>query len=327
MKMIGFYRKRFVFFGISAAIMLLGIIMLFVHGVNLDIQFKGGAVLKYTFQGELDTEDMERDVSAFMNRTLSVQLTTNLVSGEKKMVLNFSGNEGLEAGKQSELETHLKQAYPEAQFKLSDSLVVQPTFGRQFFQRGLTAIILSMLLIIVYVWIRFRKIGGLSAGIMAIVALVHDLLVAFFTCVIFNIPIGDSFIAVALTIIGYSINDTIVIYDRIRENRRTIRMPINDLVDLSINQCFVRSINTSVTVFMSLALIFIFAAVNEITSVMNFALPMAIGVITGAYSTICIATNCWVMWNLDKKKRIESKKNYVPAKSKNKANAKKNGKK
>jgi preprotein translocase SecF subunit len=132
---------------------------------------------------------------------------------------------------------------------------------------------------------------------MSLVALLHDVLIAFFTFTIFRIPIGDSFVAVALAILGYSINDTIVIYDRIRENTRNSKnVPVDEIVDKSITQSFTRSLNTNIAVFASIAILFVFAALNGLDSIVSFALPMAIGSISGCYSTICIVGPLWSTW-------------------------------
>jgi preprotein translocase SecF subunit len=138
---------------------------------------------------------------------------------------------------------------------------------------------------------------------MALLSLFHDLLVVFFAFVIFQIPIGDSFIAVALTILGYSINDTIVIYDRIRENTLANKFgTVEELVNTSISQSFTRSLNTNLAVFFSVFMICVFAAGNGLDSVRSFALPMAIGTISGCYSTVCIAGPAWTMWQKHKQK-------------------------
>lgn len=170
------------------------------------------------------------------------------------------------------------------------------------------AIILSALLIIAYVSFSFRKMHGLSAGVMSLVALFHDVLVVFFAFTIFNIPIGDSFISVALTILGYSINDTIVIYDRIRENTRLLKSSsIDELVDKSISQSFTRSLYTNLAVFVSVLIIYIFAAGNGLESVRTFALPMCIGTISGCYSTVCIAGPAWATWQKHKLSKQQQK--------------------
>ncbi len=305
MNVIKFYQKRWIFFSISLAIVLVGIIAMFINGVQLDIQFRGGALLKYTYSGEVNADTASDLASKIVNRAVSSQITTDLSSGEKRLVINIAGNFGLEPRDQQALDDALKEEFPDAGLKLSESSMVEPFFGQKFLRNAITSILLSSALVVIYVWIRFRKIGGLSAGIMALVALFHDLVVVFFTCVIFNIPIGDSFVAVALSIIGYSINDTIVIYDRIRENRKAYpKLSVEEATDLSITQSMTRSINTNVAVLISVSLVYILAFANSIDSIQSFALPMAIGSISGCYSTICIAGPLWVMWKNRRKKNL-----------------------
>lgn len=297
MNIIDFYGKRRIFFTISILIMLLGIIMSFVNGINLDIQFQGGALLKYSYKGEIDANFAADVASDALGRATSGQVITDLASGEKRLVLNIAGNTGLAAEEQQALNNILKGSFPDAELAISESSMVEPFFGRMFLRKGILSILLSLLLVMIYVWIRFRRIGGLSAGVMALTALMHDLLVVFFTCIIFKIPIGDSFIAVALSIIGYSINDTIVIYDRIRENfKKHRKLPIETLTNLSITQSMMRSINTNVAVLISVSLVYILAFGSGVSSIQSFALPMAIGSVSGCYSTICIAGPLWVTW-------------------------------
>jgi preprotein translocase SecF subunit len=305
MRIIGFYKKRRIFFSISLIIMLIGIIGIFVNGVRLDIQFKGGALLKYTYSGSVDENAAADTISGMLSRPVSTQIIKDLKTGEERLVINIAGNYGLDAREQQKLDNALKEQFPGAGLSLSESSMVEPFFGKKFLHNGIKAMVLAAFLVIIYVWIRFRRIGGLSAGIMALVALLHDIIVVFATCVIFSIPIGDSFVAVVLTIIGYSINDTIVIYDRIRENRKAHpKLPIETVTDLSVNQSMMRSINTNIAVFISVSLIYVVAFANSIESIRSFALPMAVGTISGCYSTVCIAGPLWVMW----KKRAGRKK-------------------
>ena len=310
---IEFYKRRKIFFAISLTIMLAGIIGVFVNGVKLDIQFKGGAILKYTYVGEIDVNaagDVAVDV---LDRPVTPQITTDIASGENRIIFNVAGNSGVEAKDQQAFDDALKAKFPDSELKLSESSMVEAFFGQRFLRRGVMAILLAALLVLVYVWIRFKKMGGLSAGVMAVVALVHDVLVVFFTCVIFQIPIGDSFVAVALGIIGYSINDTIVIYDRIRENSATYpKLAVETITDLSISQSLMRSVNTNIAVLISVSLIYILAFSNGIDSIQSFALPMAVGSISGCYSTICIAGPLWVMW----KKRKAGVELFKEAKTK-----------
>jgi preprotein translocase subunit SecF len=305
-KIIKFFSKRWIYFTISLTIMAIGIIFMFVKGAQLDIQFKGGALLKYTYEGTVD-ENVASDVaSTTLGRPVTTQLTSDLATGEKKVIFNIAGNSGLEAKDQLAFDNALKEKFPDAKLQLSESSMVEAYFGKQFLRNGIFAILLSTVLVLIYVWIRFRRIGGLSAGAMAVVALVHDVLIVFFTCVIFQIPIGESFVAVALSIIGYSINDTIVIYDRIRENSKTYSsLPVETVTDLSITQSMMRSINTNVAVLISVSLVYVLAFSHNINSIQAFALPMAVGSISGCYSTICIAGPLWVMWKKHKANKGE----------------------
>ncbi len=307
-KIIEFYKKRWVFFSISLAIMLIGIITVFVQGVQLDIQFKGGALLKYSYEGEMDADAAADVATTLLNRPVSTQLTSDIATDEKRLIINIAGNYGLDAKDQESFDSALKEKFPDAKLNLSSSSMVEPFFGKKFLTDGIIAIVLSSILVMVYVWIRFSRMGGLSAGVMALVALFHDVLVVFFTCVIFKIPIGDSFVAVTLSIIGYSVNDTIVIYDRIRENTKLHpKLPVETLTDLSISQSIMRSVNTNVAVLLSVSLVYILAHINSIDSIQSFALPMAIGSISGCYSTICIAGPLWVTWKKRKNSNVAFK--------------------
>lgn len=298
MRVIDFYDKRWIFFGIAIATILIGIIVGFVNGVELDIYFKGGSILKYDYVGDIDANKAADIATNIVNRPVSTQITTELASGAKRLIINISGNYGLDARVQKELDEALKAEFSEADLKLAESSMVEPFFGRKFLRNGIIALLVASFFVVIYVWARFRKIGGLSAGIMALIALTFDIIVVFITHIIFRIPIGDSFVAVALTIIGYSINDTIVVYDRIRENRKLYpKLAIEEVTNLSITQSMTRAINTSAAVFISVALIYILAVVYNIEAVQAFALPMAVGTISGCFSSLCIAENLWVIWN------------------------------
>lgn len=296
--MIRFYQKRKIFFAISFVIMLAGIISLIINGIDLSIQFKGGAIIKYSYTGEINADQAASKASEVLNRNTEVQLTDDLSTHSKKIVLNLSGNSGLEAREQERLDKALKEEFPEANLALSESSVVEPFIGNRFLINGLIAIALTSLFIILYVRFRFKKISGLSAGVIGLVAMLHDVLVVFFTFIILKMPINDSFIAVTLTIIGYSINDTIVIYDRIRENQPYfVKKSFEELVDASINQTLSRSINTSLSTGISILIVCILASIYNIDSIKTFAIPMLIGIISGCYSTVCLAGPMLVMWH------------------------------
>jgi SecD/SecF fusion protein len=305
LKVFPFYAKRKIFFMISGALMLIGLIFLFIDGVSLDIQFKGGAILKYDLNEsvEIDPDDAANVASSALGGDLvTAQITTDYLSQEKMLVLNLAGGDTLSNETLQGVTGALVAAFPEQSLALAQTNNVAPFFGHQFLTKGILALILSAALIILYVWFSFRKIHGLSAGVMALLTLLHDVLIAFFTFVVFGIPIGDSFIAVALTILGYSINDTIVIYDRIRENTLAAKKGYNieELVDRSISQSFTRSLYTNLAVFFSIALVYAFAAGSGLESIRTFALPMAMGTVSGCYSTIVLAAPLWTAWQKHK---------------------------
>ena len=304
-KRLHFYKKRWYAFAFSIGVVLIGFVMCFVKGVKLDTMFSGGAILKYSYENTVDKKTSEDAVSKTIDRTATIQFTKDLSNTGKKMVVTLAGKEGLSAQNQDKLYEALKAANPNSNLKLVESYVVEPYIGRQALEDSGIAILLAMIFITLYVWIRFRSIGGLSAGLMSLVALVHDVAFVFFTFVVFRIPLNDAFVAVTLTILGYSINDTIVMFDRVRENNRSIEYKgqgIDEVVEHSITQTFSRSINTSITTTMCIACVLVMAILFGINSIRVFALPMLLGLVSGCYSSVFLAGPLWVRWKLRKKR-------------------------
>lgn len=304
-----FYAHRKLLYSISIAFMVIGIIGIFLRGgVTLDIQFTGGALLKYTYQGEINAEDVGSAASEIVGRLTTAQITNDYVTHENRVVLTLAGEKGMSPNEQIDFLAKLNGKFPDAKFVSAESSLVQPFYGHRFLERSLLAVILAIVLILIYEWITFRKIGGLLAGLSAIIALFHDLLIAFFVCVIVGIPIGDSFVAVALTIVGYSINDTIVVFDRIRENRRLHpREALETISDLSVSQTMTRSINTNIAVTISVFMIYILATRASLDSVVAFALPMAISSMLSIYSTLALCGPLWVSMQKLREKRNRSR--------------------
>jgi preprotein translocase subunit SecF len=308
---IRFYENRKIYFGISIGIMLVGLIFNIIFGTQLDVQFKGGAMIKYSYTGEVEPNKIEQAVESAVKRDVSVALNENVKSADSdktqnNVTLTFAGNEALSVDDQKTLLSTLQSLYPKANFKLNSSNSVDPTMGTSFFQKCIVAVIITFLLLDIYVAFRFRKIGGSAAGFFGIVALLHDVAMVYFTFIIAGIPLNDNFIAVVLTILGYSLNDTIVIYDRIRENRRLMGLKAGyaALVNTSINQTLTRSIYTAACTFVSITTVYVVGLVYNLPSVTSFALPMMVGIVTGCYSSICIAGPLYVMWENHKAKKL-----------------------
>ncbi|MDD2533911.1 MAG: protein translocase subunit SecF [Eubacteriales bacterium] len=296
--MIKFYRLRKWSFIFSTAFMVIGILVSVLFGIKMDIQFKGGSILKYAYEGSVDLNLAESAIGASIEHEVSCQETVTLGDSRKFLVVNVAGSEALTPDQQIALKDTLATTFPDIKFTLEEANLVDPFIGRELLIKGLWAILIASVLIVAYVWYSFRSMSGPSAGMMALVALFHDVFVAFFAFVIMRIPLNESLIAVVLTILGFSINDTIVVYDRIRENERIHhgKMPLDELVDLSINQSLTRSINTSLATFGAITVAYIFATLYGIDSIKEFSLPMMVGLISGSYSTIFLAGPLWVMW-------------------------------
>ena len=309
---IDFYKNKKIYFALSIAVLVIGLICTIVIGPKLDLQFAGGAMIRYAVDGEVDSNEIASLVKEATGRTVSVTTNESLDGDGYQMTVSFAGNDSVSLEEQQQIAQELSDAYADRTFSVVESSSVDPTMGARFFQKCIVCMAITFVILLVYIALRFRKIGGLSAGVTAIIALLHDVLIVFFAFVIFGFSINDVFIAVVLTILGYSLNDTIVIYDRIRENRRleptksVTALP--GIVNKSLNQTMTRSILTSLTTFMALLVIFIVAVIFGLTIVETFALPMMVGVVVGCYSSICIAAPLYTVWTVHRAGKKTAKK-------------------
>ncbi|MEE1055755.1 MAG: protein translocase subunit SecF [Acutalibacteraceae bacterium] len=313
-KLIDFTGKSKIFFGISIAIIVIGIICNCIFGVTLDIQFTGGTILQYNYVGDIDTDAMKSLIQSETTDTVSFNISENITVTEDGnqlqngylLAVQFSGKETITPDIMDNVTSKLQEKFPDNEFKVLDSQSVESSMGWKFFLKCIVAVAVACVLMVVYVAFRFKKIGGLSAGVMALVALFHDVIMIYFTFIIFRMPIDSNFIAVTLMILGYSLNDTIVIYDRVRENRKHMggkKVDYSMLFNTSATQVFRRTLCTSITTLTAIVSVFAFAIAFNIQSVVSFALPMMVGIISGCYSSICIAGPLWVMWQNHKKNK------------------------
>lgn len=286
-------------FFVLSIILIVGILICsFVLPPRLDIQFKGGSMITYSYDGAIDVPSFEAKADSLLSAKISVRESTDVATGMQTLIVTLPGSQSLSSDQMAGFTEALQSAYPQNNLHSVQINNVDPTIGGEFLAKSIWAVAFASLLMIFYIGVRFRKIGGLSAGVMAVVALIHDVLIVFGVFVIFRIPVNDNFIAVILTILGYSLNDTIVIYDRIRENKRMLgsKVPVGELVNTSINQSFRRTMNTSITTVTSMIVVSIVALIYNVTSIQSFAFPMILGLISGTYSSICIAGPLWVKW-------------------------------
>lgn len=303
-RVLGFSRKRKWILVFTCFVLLSGTAISAANGMKLDTQFTGGVILKYTYAQETDTEAIRSEVEHELGRPVSVQTSEDTLTGEKKLVLTLAGNEGILPEEQGRVTALLNERGGD--FALSETFAVEPYIGAKALRNSVKAVVLSALFIIIYIRLRFSSLSGLAAGVSAVLALLHDILIVVFVFGIFRIPVNDAFIAVALTIIGYSINDTIVLYDRIRENMKEAgqKTSLPELVDRSITETLGRSVNTALTVVMSILIVYIFSVVYRIESIQVFSLPLLAGLISGCYSSVCIAGPLWAYWEERKKAEL-----------------------
>lgn len=290
--------KRKIFFGISIVALVLVLIITIVVGPKLDIQFKGGSIATYTYTGDITPDEFGKTVESFLGQDVTVQKQENSVTGQTSMVVSLTSNKNLTTETQTGLLEELQTTYADNEIEASDINNVDPVMGMEFFKKCIVAVVFASVIMIVYISFRFRKIGGASAGVVSVIALIHDVLITYGVFVLLGFTINDNFIAVVLTILGYSINDTIVIYDRIRENKRYYgnKMELGALVNMSINQCLRRTVTTSLTTVMALICICIVAVMMNVSSILSFAVPMMVGVISGLYSSVFLSGSLWTLW-------------------------------
>ncbi len=303
-----FIGKKKYFFIFSSVLIAVILACSFIMGVKLDIQFKGGTLVTYSYEGTLDSASIKELTERVIDKRVSVNMKDGL-QGMNSFEIVLTEDEGLSAEKQSELTTMLESAYANQKVALLSNSSVNPIIGKEFFAKSMVAVGFAALVLVIYIAFRFKKISGWSAGVMAVAALLNDLITVFGVFVIFRIPLDYNFIAVLLTILGYSINDTIVIYDRIRENNRLYGKSLSraELVNNSINETLSRTISTTISTLIAMVTITVVALVMHVDSIMSFAFPMTIGLISGTYTTICLAGPLWVTWQDHKEKKNKSK--------------------
>lgn len=287
-----FVKYKNVFFTISSVLIVAGIVIMFIFKLNLGIDFASGSRIEVMADKALTTAEIEDHLDK-----LNVKADDIVISGEKQdtAAIRIKGDLS-----QTKINT-IKSAFNKTYGHDPNVSSVSPTIGKELAKNAFNAIIFASIGIIIYVAIRFEVYMGFAA----IIALLHD---AFFIIVIFSLTrleVDITFIAAVLTIVGYSINDTIVTFDRIRENlakKKRIKTPqeIKDIINRSIRQTFARSINTVITVVICVVALLIFGS----SAITNFSLALLIGLIGGAYSSIFIASQLWYVW---KKKELKRK--------------------
>lgn len=296
-----YIKQKNKFFALSIILITIGIVFYFINGLQLDVQFSGGTRILIETNSEVDINQAGNLVAEALGKSVTAQMlkTYNPEDASKKIYmlrLDIAGKEVLNSDEANLVSDVIGENFDVKENSNIEVLSVKPSIGRETMISGLKAALVASILIVLYVTWRFSTMSGFSAAITALVALAHDVLIVFALYTVFKLPVNEVFITAVLTILGYSINDTIVIYDRIRENSRLMKKhTLEEIVNKSINQSITRALNTTVTTLLAIATLFIYASVNNISSLVEFSFPLIIGFITGVYSTIFIASPMWLM--------------------------------
>jgi len=276
--------KTRIWFAISLIIICIGLFSFATKGLEYGLDFKGGTATEISIGQDFNKTDVDVIINKYSKEYTSTKV--NNTSLEIKSANLTSENV-------SAIVKDLKAVYKDS--SLTSQEIIGASIGAETKAKAVQAVIISVIAMLIYIGIRFE----FNFGFAAITSIVHDVLIMLAVYAVLRIPVDSSFIAAILTVIGYSINDTIVVFDRIRENQKYIRgTDVTTLANASITQTMARSINTVMTVLITLAAVYAF-----VPAIRTFSLPLLIGIAAGCYSSICIASPMWVILKNYSRKR------------------------
>ena len=290
-KTIDFLSKKVLCFGISAAMILIGFVSMGMSKVsggdilNYSLDFKGGTATNITFNEDLSIEEIDSLVVPLIEDVINGGgVVPQKVQGSNEVIIK---TRTLSLEEREEMSTVLEEEFNIDASKITTE-TISSTISDEMRSDAIVAILVSTVCMLIYVWFRFKDI---RFGASSVICLLHDVLVVIAFYAVAKVSVGSTFIACVLTIVGYSINATIVIFDRIRENMQEMgrKDELKDVVNLSINQSLGRSIFTSLTTFIMVAVLYVMG----VTSIKEFALPLMVGIVCGTYSSVCIAGALW----------------------------------
>lgn len=291
-KAINFVGKWHVTFAIALVVLLSGPVAMGINSaagngiLNLSMDFRGGTSTSVTFNEDLSIAQLDADVKPlFQNVTGDAEIQTQKVAGTNDVYIK---TRVLSLDEREQVSKALQDAYG-IEEKAITFETISSTVSNEMRKDAVIAVIVAAICILIYIWFRFKDIRFAGS---AVIALMHDVLVVFACYAIMRISVGNTFIACMLTIVGYSINATIVIFDRIRENLAGMKnAAIEDVVNTSITETLTRSIYTSFTTFVMVAVLYILG----VATIKEFSLPLMVGVIAGGYSSVCITGVLWYL--------------------------------
>ncbi|MDP3487512.1 MAG: protein translocase subunit SecF [Bacillota bacterium] len=289
--------RRKNFYYVSVVVIVLGLALLMFRGLNLGIDFRSGTIIEVDLKTEYTTARVREVVAPILER---LQVRDIREAGQQTTMVQIRTTEVDDADVSKAL-VALRTEWPEA--KLSFTSSVDATFSSELVRNAIFALILASIGMLIYIAIRFEY----KFAVAAVLALLHDVLIVLAFFALLRIEVNSEFVAAILTIVGYSINDTIVVFDRIRENMNKAKRQtdLEGLVNRSINETLVRSINTSITTLLAIGAVLIFGGVT----LRPLAIALVVGILAGTYSSIFIASSVWVDWKESELgRRINTKK-------------------
>jgi len=297
MKTLQIMKRSRMWVSISVAIILIGAVFYFIHGgFNLGIDFAGGTQIYAKIGRDFDVNE----VRGMLNDEGINATVMRAGDAKQDALIRLKDNPDIKTQQDTVIELLADKYDLNIQTEFSSEFVGS-TIGKELYGKAVLSLAIASVLMLLYIWIRFE----LMSGVAAVLALIHDVLIMTAAVLIFQVPINSPFIAALLTIIGYSINDTIVVFDRVRENRKRFSRSLsrNEVVDKSISETIVRSMNTSLTTLFAVAALYIIG----VESIKEFTFPILIGIISGTYSSIFIASPIW-SWMGDARDRRKQAK-------------------
>ena len=300
LKNINFIGKKNICFIISLVLILVGPVSMAINSaagngaLNLSMDFKGGTSTSVTFDEDMSIEQLDSDVKPIIRDiTGDAEIQTQKVAGSNQVYIK---TRVLSVDEREQVSAALQDAYGLEEKDISFE-TISSTVSNEMRRDAVVAVIIASLCMLVYIWFRFKDIRFAGS---AVLALLHDVLVVFACYALVRISVGNTFIACMLTIVGYSINETIVIFDRIRENLALMKKEsLSEIVNASITQTLTRSIYTTFTTFVMILVLYILG----VATIKEFALPLIVGVLAGGYSSVCITGSLWYVM----KKGVKSK--------------------
>ncbi|MBE0449650.1 MAG: protein translocase subunit SecF [Clostridia bacterium] len=275
-------KKYKLWFSISGAVILVGLIVMLLNGLNFGIDFTGGTMMQVDLGKTVEVSEIKDVIAEFDLNADIVHAGTDSNEVIIKTKASLSNTERID------IFEVLKAEYGLADEAFRGAEQFGPSIGAEIRNRALLAVVIASVAMLLYISVRFETIFGLAA----VIALVHDVMILLSIYAIFRISVNSSFIAAILTIVGYSINDTIVVFDRVRENVKREKGKTHfEIADMSISQTITRTINTSLTTLVVIGSLFIFG----VSSIREFAFPLLAGVAVGTYSSVFIASPVWAL--------------------------------